>query len=300
VVDNSNLFLVVKEMLDESFLGKNGTIFAYGQTGSGKSYTINGVEDHPGLIPQSLQYLMSQKTAQTSISVSFIEIYNDRITDLLSERNLDIREQNRQIVLHGQSLIPISTMQEFENHQQRALERRSTASTNLNSKSSRSHYIVQLAIESIAGNKIRKSKLHFIDLAGSEDNKRTGNQGARMKESGAINKSLFVLGQVVEALNKNAPRVPFRDSKITRVLQDSLGGTAIGIMIACCSPDRDHFLDTYNTLMFAVKSSNVKNEIIINEHVKPQQEPTRKRILETWKLQNKRAKSFEGLPKSGQ
>ena len=121
-----------------------------------------------------------------------------------------------------------------------------------------------------------------------------------MKESGAINKSLFVLGQVVEALNKNAPRVPFRDSKITRVLQDSLGGTAIGIMIACCSPDRDHFLDTYNTLMFAVKSSNVKNEIIINEHVKPQQEPTRKRILETWKLQNKRSKSFEGLPKSGQ
>ncbi len=168
----------------------------------------------------------------------------------------------------------------------KALKRRLTAATNLNETSSRSHFITQLHVVVERDGKTYSSKINLIDLAGSEDNKRTGNTGIRMAESGAINKSLFTLGQVVEALNKNHARIPYRDSKITRILQDSLGGTAIGVMIACISPEEDNYLDTFNTLVFASKSSLVKNVAVINEL--PKKESAQERMAEFMKWKKTR------------
>jgi kinesin family protein 22 len=167
------------------------------------------------------------------------------------------------------------------------MKQRSTAATNLNESSSRSHFILQISIVIEREGKRFSSKINLIDLAGSEDNKRTGNTGIRMAESGAINKSLFVLGQVVEALNKNHPRIPYRDSKITRILQDSLGGTAIGVMIACISPEEENYLDTFNTLNFASKSSLIKNVAVINEL--PKKESAQERLAEFMKWKKLRS-----------
>ncbi|KAI8912667.1 P-loop containing nucleoside triphosphate hydrolase protein [Gorgonomyces haynaldii] len=287
-----NIFEHIRPQLDTIFQGTNVTLFAYGQTGSGKTHTINGSAKEPGMIPRTIGFLLAeikQRKLDCKIAASYLEIYNEKIYDLLdaSERtqssHLDLREtQNKQIVVAGITVVPIHSIADFKRHHEAAMERRSTASTQLNEQSSRSHFIMQVHVTTKTDGKMCHSKLHMIDLAGSEDNKRTGNAGARMVESGAINKSLFVLGQVVESLNKNASRIPYRDSKITRFLQDSLGGSAIGMMIACLSPDEEHFIDTYNTLNFATKACNIKNTIQVNE----MQEKTvedRKQALQEWK-----------------
>ncbi|KAJ3326326.1 Kinesin-like protein kif22 [Boothiomyces sp. JEL0866] len=242
-------------------------IFAYGQTGSGKTHTMNGSKQEQGIIPRTVQALLAQLNVNISISASYLEIYNEKIYDLLtaSTSNLDLREtSNKEIVVAGVTRVGLKTMEDFATYHQKALKQRSTAETKLNESSSRSHFILQLNILQKRKNIELNSKLHLIDLAGSEDNKRTGNSGQRMNESCAINKSLFVLGQVVEGLNKNASRIPYRDSKITRFLQDSLGGNAIGVMIACCSPIEENYIDTFNTLNFAQKSSLIKNTVTIN------------------------------------
>jgi hypothetical protein len=205
---------------------------------------------------------------------------------------LDLRETDqKEIIVAGVNVVDISTLMEFTKTHETALKQRSTGATKLNEESSRSHFILQLTIKTRQGDKILVSKVHLIDLAGSEDNKRTGNSGTRMNESCSINKSLFVLGQVVEGLNKNHSRIPYRDSKITRLLQDSLGGKAMGIMIACCSPDEENFLDTYNTLNFATKSSLIKNVVAVNECIpsKPgmDESTARKASLQEWKAKKK-------------
>ncbi|OAJ36830.1 hypothetical protein BDEG_20957 [Batrachochytrium dendrobatidis JEL423] len=295
-----SVFVQVEPVILSVFSGINTTIFAYGQTGSGKTHTINGSLKAQGIIPRTISYLLNhikENALETSISVSYLEIYNERIFDLLatgdtkSLQNLDLRENAKgNIIVSGHSSTLIRSVDDFEKLHQTALKNRSTAATNLNELSSRSHFIMQISINTTLENgKTLMSKLHIIDLAGSEDNKRTGNVGARMVESGAINKSLFVLGQVVEgmyccirsiysrlqsihhpllistALNKGQQRVPYRDSKITRLLQDSLGGSAIGLMIACCASGQEHYWDTYNTLNFASKSSFIKNTVVRHE-----------------------------------
>ena len=187
----------------------------------------------------------------------------------------------------GCTAVNISSLDDFKRQLQSSLKNRSTAATHLNQASSRSHFILQLQLSIFGGEKgTLTSKIHLIDLAGSEDNKRTNNSGARMNESCAINKSLFVLGQVVEALNKKLPRVPYRDSKITRFLQDSLGGSAQTILISCISPISADLFDSYNTLNFATKSSLIKNVVSVNEIiVKPVISAAAERLeaLKEWK-----------------
>ncbi|KAH6590858.1 hypothetical protein BASA61_005079 [Batrachochytrium salamandrivorans] len=241
------------------------SVFAYGQTGSGKTHTINGsLPESNGIIPRTIFSLLShikEKGLKATLSAAYLEIYNEKIFDLLAPgdskplQNLDLRENIKgNIIVVGLSSTPIRSFADFEKLHEAALKNRSTAATNLNETSSRSHFIMQLSINNtLENNKVLSSKFHIIDLAGSEDNKRTGNVGARMVESGAINKSLFVLGQVVEALNKGQPRIPYRDSKITRLLQDSLGGSAVGLMIACCAPGESSF----------IKNNVVRNEVTI-------------------------------------
>ncbi|KAH9271489.1 hypothetical protein BASA83_006344 [Batrachochytrium salamandrivorans] len=227
-----SVFAEVEPVIMGVFSGINTTIFAYGQTGSGKTHTINGsLPESNGIIPRTIFSLLShikEKGLKATLSAAYLEIYNEKIFDLLAPgdskplQNLDLRENIKgNIIVVGLSSTPIRSFADFEKLHEAALKNRSTAATNLNETSSRSHFIMQLS-------------------AGSEDNKRTGMFGARMVESGAINKSLFVLGQVVEALNKGQPRIPYRDSKITRLLQDSLGGSAVGLMIACCAPGENH------------------------------------------------------------
>lgn len=125
--------------------------------------------------------------------------------------------------------------------------------------------VVTNSVQADGSATVCRSKIHLIDLAGSEDNKRTGNHGVRMVESAAINKSLFVLGQVVDALNSNAQRVPYRDAKLTRYLQDSLGGSSVSGMVACVGMEQTCALDTFNTVTFAVKASNVRNTVVVNQ-----------------------------------
>ena len=143
---------------------------------------------------------------------------------------------------------------------------RSVAATKLNSRSSRSHAVLMVKVEKKekSSGRTYHGKLHLIDLAGSEDNRRTANVGQRLKESGSINLSLFVLGKVVDALNSKSLRIPYRDSKLTRLLQDSLGGSATSVMVANISPAQSHYMDTYNALQFASKSRNIINAPLIS------------------------------------
>ncbi|KAJ3390817.1 Kinesin-like protein kif22 [Lobulomyces angularis] len=269
----SEIFDQVQPIVNSILQGFNATCFAYGQTGSGKTHTIMGTKNDPGIIFNTMSLLFEKKKLlDINISVSYLEIYNEKIFDLLvAERNntgLDLRETfEKKIIVAGLTNVDVNNFKEFEKSHELAIQHRSTGSTMLNEFSSRSHFIVQIFTKTKGDDKILLGKLNIIDLAGSEDNKRTGNVGARMEESKNINKSLFVLGQVVESLNKNYKRIPYRDSKITRFLQDSLGGNAIGLMITCISPTFKNLQDTHQSLNFATKSKFIRNDIQSNEVV---------------------------------
>lgn len=271
-------------------------MFAYGQTGTGKTYTINGDHNNPGLIPRSIQTLFDKRnkgSLNTTFKLSYLEIYNEKLYDLLqpSKQLVEIREVDGQIICMPLKTVEINTLEEFHSFHSLAISYRRTASTNLNSVSSRSHFIMQLTLQTTTNDhKIVSSKLQMIDLAGSEDNKRTGNAGQRLVESASINTSLFVLGKVVESLNSNSARIPYRDSKITRLLQDSLGGTALAFLFCTLSPDNTDLADTYNTLNFAMKSTQIKNKVQVNE-IKVANKPVavdlQNRLAEWKSLKNK-------------
>lgn len=265
----------ISPLLKNLLYGINTCVFAYGNTGAGKTYTMLGIESNPGIIPRSVKALFDLFEIHTGANVrycmkmSYFEIYNEKVYDLVefNGNDLNIREDaSRQILIPGLSSLVISSHADFSIHFKKASMNRTTAATKLNSSSSRSHSVLTLTIEAcFADGGMQKSKLHLIDLAGSEDNRRTENTGIRMIESGAINKSLFVLGKVVDALNSTADiRVPYRDSKLTRILQDSLGGKSKALMIANISSCEKFITDTANTLNFASKSKQISNNVTIN------------------------------------
>lgn len=242
----------------------------------GKTHTMQGSQTEPGIIPRAVEQILNHAQqinsfAQVKLTISYVEIYNEKVYDLFQpkEQDLPVRETvNRTIVIQNLSEIPISNMDDFRKTYQNGCRNRTTAATKLNSSSSRSHAILLVRVTSKSdptdSNKIFHGKLHLIDLAGSEDNRRTGNRGERLVESSNINQSLFVLGKVVNALSKQEQRVPYRDSKLTRILQDSLGGNSHSILIANVAGSSKYFLDTYNTLNFAAKSKLVINKPIAN------------------------------------
>ncbi|KAL1924882.1 uncharacterized protein VTP21DRAFT_4536 [Calcarisporiella thermophila] len=269
----------VKPVIEQVYRGLDATVFSYGVTGSGKTHTIQGSTKDPGIIPRTVQSLMMKKKRSRNlcidIRISYMEIYKEHVFDLLIPRHtqnpqgLPIREDgNRNVFVADLTERDINSYDDFEKLFNQACKNRSTASTKLNSHSSRSHAIlfVYVDIEDKKNGKNYSGKISLIDLAGSEDNRRTGNVGKeRMTESGSINKSLFVLGQVVEALNCGSTRIPYRDSKMTRILQHSLGGKSVGMMIVNIAPEKQFYMDTYNTLNFATKSKNIENKPVINE-----------------------------------
>lgn len=287
----------VQPILRHLLEGQNASVLAYGPTGAGKTHTMLGSPEQPGVIPRALMDLLQLTREEgaegrpwaLSVTMSYLEIYQEKVLDLLEPASGDlvIREDCRgNILIPGLTQKPITSFADFEQHFLPASRNRTVGATRLNQRSSRSHAVLLVKVEQrerLAPFRQREGKLYLIDLAGSEDNRRTGNQGLRLKESGAINTSLFVLGKVVDALNQGLPRVPYRDSKLTRLLQDSLGGSAHSILIANIAPERRFYLDTVSALNFAARSKEIINRPFTNEslqlHALPPVKLSQKELL---------------------
>ncbi|XP_017776123.1 PREDICTED: kinesin-like protein Klp68D isoform X2 [Nicrophorus vespilloides] len=261
--------------------GYNGCVFAYGQTGTGKTFTMEGggnSEESKGVIPRVFDQIWAHidRTTGTEflVSVRYLEIYMEDIRDLLKSKNskpLELREMSGQGVfvshLHSQTCQSAHDMlkaMKVGNHN------RTTGATNMNEHSSRSHAIFQISIEMAKGDtkSVKVGKLNLIDLAGSERQAKTGATGNRLKEATKINKSLSALGNVIYALAENSSHIPYRDSKLTRLLQDSLGGNSKTIMIANIGPASDNYDETIITLRYAYRAKSIKNQPVKNEDCK--------------------------------
>lgn len=276
----------IKPLLRGPLQGQNTTCFAFGPTGAGKTHTMQGTEEDPGIIPLAIKELLFLLNADSSrysyeMTMSYLEIYNEKVYDLLDvkEGDLPIREdQQHNIVIPGLSEVSVHSLEEFNARFATALLNRSSAPTKLNTRSSRSHAVLTIKItrqEKTSPFRKLTGKVNLIDLAGSEDNRKTENQGARLKESGAINMSLFVLGKVVDALNEGQSRIPYRDSKLTRLLQDSLGGDSRACIVANIAPSKHLYFDTYNSLNFASKSRNIVNRPVVHQTINAPPQPIR-------------------------
>ncbi|KAJ2488871.1 hypothetical protein IWW37_004457 [Coemansia sp. RSA 2050] len=269
----------VRPLVEAMFSGMSATVFCYGVTGAGKTHTIQGTDTEPGIIPRAVEHIFMHQQRDPydyDIRIRYYEIYKEAVFDLLKPHDptmagLPIREDaQRKIFVAGLSEKRVTSYEQFDSIYQKASGNRRTASTKLNNHSSRSHAILTVQVQwqdDIGAGKTWCGRLHLIDLAGSEDNRRTENGKDRMAESSAINRSLFVLGQVVEALNTGSSRIPYRDSKMTRILQDSLGGESLGMMIVNVAPGEAFLQDTNNTLNFATKSRQVVNKPVAHEVV---------------------------------
>ncbi|KAJ8303169.1 hypothetical protein KUTeg_019565 [Tegillarca granosa] len=267
--------------------GYNATVLAYGQTGSGKTYSMGGCyeaslnedQEEMGIIPRVLKELFQGITDKTEsifvVKVSYLEIHNEDINDLLcspSKREpLSIREDvNGGIKLPGLSEVVVSSYEDTMSCLQSGSQGRTTGSTAMNSTSSRSHAIFTIHIEQKKKEDMDEychCKFHLVDLAGSERAKRTQAEGERFKEGININRGLLALGNVISALGDEAQKrshIPYRDSKLTRLLQDSLGGNSYTLMIACVSPADSNMEETLNTLRYADRARKIKNKPIVN------------------------------------
>lgn len=274
-----------KPLIDSVLQGFNGTIFAYGQTGTGKTYTMQGLPMDPekrGVVPNSFHQIFTQisrsQNKQYLVRVSYLEIYQDEVRDLLCKDNnkkLCLKE-NSELGVYVKDLSSVVTknIKEIEHVMNLGNQSRSVGFTKMNEHSSRSHAIFIITVEcsemGIDGEEhIRVGKLNMVDLAGSERQSKSGVQGRRFKEAAKINLSLSALGNVISALvdGKNS-HIPYRDSKLTRLLQDSLGGNAKTVIVATIGPTSCHYEETLATLRFANRAKNIKNRPKINEDPK--------------------------------
>uniref|UniRef100_A0A8C7GZ29 Kinesin-like protein KIF21A n=1 Tax=Oncorhynchus kisutch TaxID=8019 RepID=A0A8C7GZ29_ONCKI len=308
-----------EKLIEGCFEGYNATIFAYGQTGSGKTYTmgtgfdVNIGEEELGIIPRAVTHLFRgieqrQQAAKEQgrpmpefkINAQFLELYNEEVLDLFdSTRDLEARTQKSHIKIHedanggiytvGVTTRTVASEAEMMQCLKLGALCRTTASTQMNVQSSRSHAIFTIHLCQVrvcTDNKVANgnsemeeyetltAKFHFVDLAGSERLKRTGATGDRAKEGISINCGLLALGNVISALgdrSKRSTHVPYRDSKLTRLLQDSLGGNSQTMMIACISPSDRDFMETLNALKYANRARNIKNKVMVNQDKASQQ-----------------------------
>lgn len=271
-----------KAVTESIFKGFNCTVLAYGQTGAGKTFSmgtaITDITLSPmdGMIPRCcvdlFDAIQEKCDGNAKVELSYLEIYNEEIRDLMtdSEKPLKIRETlDGEVYVSGLESRPVTTPLEIGKYMEEAASRRQVAATAMNAVSSRSHAICTLrlsgVVETADGSDKFSSKLTLVDLAGSERIKKTGAQGNRRTEGININKSLLILGQVVSALSdkgkggKLKRKPPYRDSKLTRLLQDSLGGNSQTIMLACVSPAGYNIDESINTLRYATSARNIKN-----------------------------------------
>ncbi|XP_070104598.1 kinesin-like protein KIF27 isoform X5 [Equus przewalskii] len=284
----------IKPLVLSLIEGYNATVFAYGQTGSGKTYTIGGghvasvVEGQKGIIPRAIQEIFQNISENPSIDfnikVSYIEVYKEDLRDLLeletSVKDLHIREDEKgNTVIVGAKECQVESADEVISLLEMGNAARHTGTTQMNEHSSRSHAIFTISICQVEKNveatedgscysrRHIVSKFHFVDLAGSERVTKTGNTGERFKESIQINSGLLALGNVISALGdprRKSSHIPYRDAKITRLLKDSLGGSAKTVMIACVSPSSSDFDESLNSLKYANRARNIRNKPTLN------------------------------------
>ncbi|XP_022601602.1 chromosome-associated kinesin KIF4-like [Seriola dumerili] len=276
----------VSPLLCGLFKGYHATVLAYGQTGSGKTFSMGGTytsaqENDPsvGVIPRVIRRIFEEREKRTDcefcLAVSYLEIYNEDILDLLCASKdkpaISIREDPKDgIKIVGLTERQVFSAQEMVGCLELGNSARTVGSTAMNAASSRSHAIFTITLEQRRGtDKVDSvvSKLHLVDLAGSERQKKTKAEGDRLKEGISINRGLLSLGNVISALGDESKKntfVPYRDSKLTRLLQDSLGGNSHTLMIACISPADSNMEETINTLRYADRARKIKNKPIVN------------------------------------
>ncbi|XP_051170782.1 kinesin-like protein KIF3B isoform X2 [Leptopilina boulardi] len=273
----------VRPLVSSVLDGFNGTIFAYGQTGTGKTYTMEGSKleiKKRGIIPRSFEHIFSHisrsENMQYLVRASYLEIYQEEIRDLLhADQSLRFELKERPdtgIFVKDLSSAVCKSAAEIQYLMNTGNQNRTIGATNMNEHSSRSHAIFMITIEmgSLADNGgIRVGRLNLVDLAGSERQSKTGSSGERLKEASKINLSLSALGNVISALvDGKTTHVPYRDSKLTRLLQDSLGGNSKTIMVANIGPASYNYDETLTTLRYANRAKNIKNKPRINEDAK--------------------------------
>ncbi|WKY05334.1 hypothetical protein Q1695_005943 [Nippostrongylus brasiliensis] len=272
---------IVYPLVENVIEGYNGTVFAYGQTGSGKTFSMQGLPNVPaqrGIIPRAFEHIFLA-TATTEnmkflIHCSYLEIYNEEVRDLLGtdkNQKLEIKEHSeRGVYVAGLSMHVCHDVRSCHELMDKGFNNRHVGATLMNKDSSRSHSIFTVYVEGMMENgSIRTGKLNLVDLAGSERQSKTGATGDRFKEATKINLSLSALGNVISALvDGKSKHIPYRDSKLTRLLQDSLGGNTKTIMIACISPSDNNYDETLSTLRYANRAKNIKNKPKINEDPK--------------------------------
>jgi len=275
-----------RPIVDKVLEGYNGTILAYGQTGTGKTYTMSGNPDSPqtkGIIPNAFAHIFghiakAKENQKFLVRVSYMEIYNEEVRDLLGKdvgKSLEVKERpDIGVFVKDLSGYVVHNADDLENIMRLGNKNRAVGATKMNEESSRSHAIFSITVErSELGEggvqHVRMGKLQLVDLAGSERQSKTQASGQRLKEATKINLSLSVLGNVISALvDGKSTHIPYRNSKLTRLLQDSLGGNSKTVMCATISPADSNYMETISTLRYASRAKNIQNRMHINEEPK--------------------------------
>jgi kinesin family protein 5 len=278
--------VVGKPVINSIFEGFNGTIFAYGQTNSGKTFTMQGpsLQDNSlrGITPRIVSSIFkhienAEESTEFMVKVSILEIYMENLRDLLDAnvvKKLNIKtDKNRGTFVDGLVECYVSSGEEFLNLITVGASNRKIERTNMNEVSSRSHLIINIQVKqnNTKQNICKTGKLYLVDLAGSERVSRTGARGQVLEESKLINKSLSALGNVINALFEKQSHVPYRDSRLTRVLQESVGGNNLTSLVITCSAAGINESDTISTLRFGNRAKAVQNQPKINQEITVEQ-----------------------------
>uniref|UniRef100_A0A2A4K1Y7 Kinesin-like protein n=1 Tax=Heliothis virescens TaxID=7102 RepID=A0A2A4K1Y7_HELVI len=270
---------MVRPLVASVLDGFNGCVFAYGQTGTGKTHTMEGTPDHEGIIPRAFRHIWAHIENSASpdvthlVSCSYIELYLEDVRDLLSKdcKKLTIRGQELNgFYIPEMTSVVCKSAAEMVRVMRAGNRNRAAGRTDMNEHSSRSHAVFLVTVETAhrKTNRIRVGKLNLVDLAGSERQRKTGASAERLREASRINQALSSLGNVISALAESSPHVPYRDSKLTRILQDSLGGNSKTIMIANIGPASYNYDETITTLRYAHRAKAIKNKPVRNEDPK--------------------------------